>query len=472
MAPFLGQADATIANVATPTIQADLHASSGAVVLVVGGYLLAYATLLITGARLGQTHGYKRMFILGGSVFGLTALIGGLAPNVTVLVIMRVLQGAGAALMFPQALTGIQLNFTGAARMRAIGFYAIGLSVGAVVGQIQGGVLISADIAGTGWRAILLINVPVVLIVLAAAVRYLPPDQKRVTKDVVDFLGVGMLSVSLLLVMLPLTLGRDQGWPIWTWVCLIASVPAFWLFTAVLRRTAARGRTPLINLHVLAAPAVSLGLLTLLIATGTYYALLYTLAQYFQHGLGHSALESGLILVPWVAAFGLAGQVTRRLPTRFGPVLPFVGCTVLTLAYVAVSVSLFAGLHNDLLLIVLLGVGGFGLGSQFSTVLGHLTNAVSKRYAADISGVSTTTIQIGGAIGVAAFGAVYLSQATSSGVAQATHAFAVTTACLAGAALIAAVTAWFTKHSRTGETEPSAASGPAPVQVETAAMKG
>src|SRR6266536_475246 len=115
MAPFLGQADATIANVATPTIQADLHASSGAVVLVVGGYLLAYATLLI----------------------------GGLAPNVTVLVIMRVLQGAGAALMFPQALTGIQLNFTGAARMRAIGFYAIGLSVVAVVCKILRRVFIS-----------------------------------------------------------------------------------------------------------------------------------------------------------------------------------------------------------------------------------------------------------------------------------------------------------------------------------------
>jgi MFS family permease len=470
MAPFLAQADATIVNVATPTIQADLHASSGSVELVVGGYLMAYAILLVTGARLGQSHGYKRMFLIGISVFAVAALIGGYAPDATVLVIMRVLQGAGAALMFPQALTGIQLNFTGAERLRAIGLYVIALSVGAVVGQILGGVLISADIAGSGWRAVLLVNVPVCLLVLAAAARYLPADQKRITKGVVDFPGIATLSAGLLLVVLPLTLGRSQGWPLWTWVCLASSVPAFWLFTVVLRRTAARGRIPLINLNVLAAPAISWGLLTLLIATGTYYALLFILAQYFQHGLGRSALESGLILVPWVAAFGLAGQVARRLPARFGPVLPFAGCAVLSLAYLAVSVSLFAGSHNVPLLMVLLAVGGFGLGIQFSTVISHLTSAVPKRYAPDISGVSTTTLQIGGAVGVAAYGAVYLSLATSTGAARATHAFAITTATLAGAALIAAVTAWLTKHSHTGETGQDAVH--APDQASVVAAKG
>jgi hypothetical protein len=127
----------------------------------------------------------------------------------------------------------------------------------------------------------------------------------------------GPLSVGLLLVVVPLTIGRGQGWPLWTWVCLAASVPA-----------------------------LSMGMLTLLIATGSY-ALLFTLAQYFQHGLGRSGLASGLILVPWVAAFGLAGQPQRRLPARFGRVLPFAGCVLLALAYVAVSLSMLAGSHND-----------------------------------------------------------------------------------------------------------------------------
>jgi MFS family permease len=138
VAPFLAQADATIANVATPTIRADLQTSTAATELVIGGYLIAFAVLLITGARLGQTHGYKRLFLIGVSAFGATSLLGGLAPNATFLVIMRVLQGASAAMMFPQALTGIQLNFTGADRIRAISFYTIALSTGAVVGQVRG----------------------------------------------------------------------------------------------------------------------------------------------------------------------------------------------------------------------------------------------------------------------------------------------------------------------------------------------
>jgi len=147
--PFMSQADATIANVATPSIHTDLGASGAMLELVVGSYLIAFAVLLITGARLGQSHGYRRLLILGVGLFAAASLLCGLAPNPITLVAARVLQGFGAALMFPQTLTGIQLNFTGAQRTRAIGLYALALSAGAVVGQILGGALISADIAGS-----------------------------------------------------------------------------------------------------------------------------------------------------------------------------------------------------------------------------------------------------------------------------------------------------------------------------------
>jgi MFS family permease len=139
VAPFMAQVDATIANVATPAIHADLGASGAALQLVIGGYLIAFAVLLISGARLGKTHGYRRIFVLGVSVFTLASLLCAVAPGPTVLIAARVIQGAGAALMFPQTLSGIQLNFSGRQRARAISLYAISLSSGAVVGQILGG---------------------------------------------------------------------------------------------------------------------------------------------------------------------------------------------------------------------------------------------------------------------------------------------------------------------------------------------
>jgi MFS family permease len=439
VAPFMAQADATIANVATPSLHADLGASGAALELVIGGYLIAFAVVLITGARLGQTHGYRRLFVVGLAAFGLASLACGLAPDPAVLVVARVVQGAAAALMFPQTLTGIQLSFDGPARVRAISLYAVALSVGAVAGQILGGVLISANLAGSHWRAIFLINVPIAAITIAWARRYLPSDPPRASRSV-DVAGVAALSVSCLLVVLPLVLGRVEGWPLWTWLCLAASGPAIAVFVLVQRRVAARGGAPLVNVGVLARPAVGWALAALLVATATYYALLFTLAQYLQEGLGRSALVSGLTVVPWVAAFGLAGQLVQRLPARLAPAVPAAGCLALTAAYAAVSATLFAGAHPEALLLALLAAGGLGLGINFSAILAHLTTAVPPGYAPDISGVTSTTAVIGGAIGVACFGTLYLSLA-HAGEADATRAFAVTTASFAAAAGVAAVAA-------------------------------
>jgi MFS family permease len=437
MAPFMAQADVTIANVAGPSIHADLGTSGAELELVIGGYLIAFAMLLITGARLGQTHGHRRVFLQGVSVFTGASLLCGLAPSPTVLIVARVLQGAGAALMFPQTLTGIQLSFSGAQRARAIGLYAIALSGGAVAGQILGGILVSANLLDGQWRSIFFVNVPVGLAVIAAGLRYLPREDERETRRV-DVAGVITLSAAVLLVVLPLVLGRAEGWPAWTWLSLAASVPALTAFIVAERRVRARGGAPLVNLHALAPRAVSSGLLAVAVATSTYYGLLFTLALYLQQGLGRSPLVSGLTLVSWVAAFGAAGQIVRRLPARVGPQAAPAGCLLLAGAYVALSASLFGGRHPEGLLVVLLGAGGLGLGIQFSAMIAHLTNAVSTRYAPDISGVTTTTMQIAGAVGVAAFGSAYLSLASEAG---ATHAFAVVTAAFAAIAAIAALLA-------------------------------
>jgi MFS family permease len=178
IAPFMAQADATIANVATPAIHAGLHASGAQVQLVIGGYMISFAMLLITGARIGQAYGYRRAFLAGVGLFTLASLACGLAPDPGALIAARVLQGAGGALMFPQAFTGIQLRFTGEARAKAIASYAMALSAGAVTGQVLGGLLVAANMAGLGWRSVFLVNVPVGAVALIAGRRHLPLDER------------------------------------------------------------------------------------------------------------------------------------------------------------------------------------------------------------------------------------------------------------------------------------------------------
>jgi MFS family permease len=445
---FMYQADATIVNVALPSIRAGMGASGAQLELVIAGYLLASAMLLTTSARLGHMLGYRTMFLAGVGVFGAASLVCGLAGDATVLIGARVIQGVGGALAFPQVLTAIQAYFDqGAERTRALGSYSIALAGGAVVGQILGGVLVSADVLGLGWRPIFLINVPIAAAVVLAGLRWLPRGRPTGRSQRLDFPGAASLASAVLLIILPLTLGRESGWPAWTWISLAMSVPLLVLFVAIERRQTTRGRAPLVNLHVIARPAIAWGLWPQALAVATYYALLFTLALYSQRGLGQSALVSGLSLLPWVIAFAIPGRVLRRAPAHIRPLLPTIGCLTLAAAYAAISANMLAGERSEALLLVLLALGGLGLGTVFSSILVHLTTAATPRYAADISGVFTTTLQIAGTIGVAAFGTLYLSQATDTSAHTASHAFGVVTMAFTLLALLAAATAYRATHT-------------------------
>ncbi len=439
---FMYQADATIVNVATPSIRADLGASGAQLELVISGYLLASATLIITGARLGYMRGYRRVFLAGVAVFGAASLACGLSPDPDVLVVARVIQGLGGALAFPQVLTSVQLHFgEGPARARALGLYSAALAGGAVAGQILGGLLVSADLFGLQWRPVFLVNVPVVVAVLLAGVRFLPEDGPIDASKRLDVPGAVSLSSAVLLIVVPLALGRQVGWPAWTWICLAASMPMLAAFVAIEQRRTASSRSPLVNLHVIRHPVIAWGLWPQALAVSTYFALLFTLALYLQRGLGHGALFSGLTLLPWVIAFAVPGRVLGRLPAPAQPMLPLAGCLILAAAYASISAAMFTGVHPETLLLALLAVGGLGLGTTFSSILVHLTTAATQRYAADISGVFTTSLQIAGAIGVAAFGTLYLSRIAGPGQVPASHAFGVVTAAFTLVALAAAVTA-------------------------------
>ena len=434
---FMYQADVTIVNVATPAIRDDLGASTATLELVVSGYLVASATFLITGARLGNLLGYRRVFLAGVALFGVASLACGLSPAGPVLLIARVAQGVAGALAFPQVLTGIQVHFDeGPVRNRALSLYSIALAGGAVVGQTVGGLLVSADVLGLGWRAVFLVNLPVAAAVLTLGMRVIPRDPTRDRSRSLDLPGALTLSGSLLLLILPLTLGREQGWPSWTFASLAACVPALALFVRLQRRRAIGGRMPLLDLDLICQPAIAWGLLPQALAVSTYYALLFVQAQYLQHGLGWSAALSGLTLVPWVAAFGVPGRLINRLPTRVIRQMPWVGCTLMAVTFTGLALTTAASREPGPVFLVLMAVGGFGLGTNFSAILVHLTTTVTPRHAPDISGVFTTTLQIAGSIGVAALGTAYVASADhGSGAA---HGFSVVTFLCAGVALVAA----------------------------------
>ncbi|WP_158815298.1 MFS transporter [Methylocapsa sp. S129] len=445
MGLFITNVDVAVVNVATPSIHDRLNASGSELQFVVSGYVLSYAMLLITGARLGDIYGYRRLFLVGLCLFTAASLGCGLAPGAAALIAARVVQGIGAALMVPQVLIGIQLNFFGDARARALGHYSVALSIGAVAGQVAGGVLVSANLFDLAWRPIFLINLPIGVALFVAALRFLPADPGGRPRRL-DLWGVATLCATVLLALPPLILGRAQGWSLWIWLCLGVSLIPLAAFIVIERRIAARGDTPLINLHLVSQPAIAWALVAFAAASMTYFALLFTLALYLQQGLGKSALYSGCALVSWVAAFGIGGPVVRHLPARIMPLVAPFGYLILAAAYLAISACLFSGYGGAILLFILLGFGGLGLGIGYTANIRHLTSAVEARYAPDMSGLITTNSQISGLIGVATFGTAYFELAARPGPDAATHAIAAVVVGCAFAAFLATIAVYRSSH--------------------------
>jgi MFS family permease len=454
---FLGSVDIAIVNVATPSIRDHLGASAGQLELIVSGYTLTYAMLLITAARLGTTHGLRTVYMIGLVVFTVSSFACGLAPSAGWLLGARIVQGAGAALCTSQVLTGIQLHFEGRARARAIGLYTAVLSTSAVLGQVLGGVLVSANLLGTAWRPAFLLNVPIGIGLLVLAWLSLPREDARRGRRL-DLPGVATLSAGLLLLVVPLMLGRDAGWPAWTWICLASSVAAFVLFVRVEQRQIARGGVPLVTLSVLTRRPVALALLSQASTVATYFGLLFTLALYLQHGLGRSPAVSGLSLVSWVAAFGVAGPLLGRASVETRKLAAPLGRLVLAAGFAGIALALSLGhADSEALLIVLLGISGLGYGAAFSGTLTILTSSVTGEHAADVSGLFNTTIQVGGVLGVAVFGTLYLGLAPGSGRTAAIPAFTTLTTALALTALVAAGLAQAAiRRPRQSEPVPSA----------------
>ncbi|MEY9871378.1 MFS family permease [Streptacidiphilus sp. MAP12-33] len=406
---FMALLDVTIVNVAVPSIRLDLHASGAGLQLVIAGYGIAYAVLLITGARLGERHGFTRLFLGGLALFTAASLACGLAPGIGALIGFRLLQGLGAALMVPQVMSLIQRTFTGPARVRALGVYSAVLAVGGVTGQVVGGALVSADLFGWGWRPVFLVNVPIGLALLVAGAKLLPSVAGERTRRL-DLRGLVLLAAAIGSLVVPLVLGHDEGWPVWCWALLGLSVALFAAFVVVERGLARSGGHPLIHGRVLEAPGlVRAAAAVFLVMTGVA-GFSFALAMHLQAGLGASALRSGLTVAPTMVGFGAAGLWWQRLPQRLHGRLPFYALATGALGFAAVALLARDGAAvswAERAALLAIGLAG---GCAYSPLFARALGRVEPEHAADASGVMVTVLQLGQVVGVAALGTLFLSR--------------------------------------------------------------
>jgi EmrB/QacA subfamily drug resistance transporter len=405
---FMALLDVFVVNVALPAIGAGLHASGASLQLVIGGYVVAYATLLITGARLGALYGRRRMYLIGVVVFTTSSLMCGFAPTTAALITFRFVQGAGAAVMVPQIISVIQMNFIGRSRAAALSAYGAVLSAGTVTGLIVGGLVVNADLFGATWRPVFLINVPLGIAVTVLVRRVMPADEPRPGRRL-DLRGLAIAIPAVCLVVLPLVLGHQVGWPVCTFVCIGAGVVLAAVFVITERGIGARGGDPLVDLAVLRSYGLSPGLAALSCMQIALGGFLFAFTLHLQIGLGDSALRAGLTYLPMGAAFGLAGFFWRKLPDHVHPSLVPVGLGLCALSYWRLAAGLSAAPNMSVAQEIWLGVLGVGFGFSASPLLTQALLHVAMPLAADASGLLTTTIQLGQVMGVAAFGTVYLS---------------------------------------------------------------
>jgi MFS family permease len=417
LAAALPLVDFFIVNVALPTIGTDLSASEAVLELVVAGYGVAYAVLLVLGGRLGDLFGRRRLFLGGMAAFGLTSLACGLAPDAWTLVAARVAQGAAAAAMLPQVLATIQATTSGPRRAKAMGLYGATAGLSMVAGQILGGVLVAADIAGTGWRSVFLVNVPVVLVGLFLAARAVP-ETRSAHPEPVDVPGTFLLAASILTLLVPLTEGRAAGWPLWTWLSLAAFPFVAAAFFAVERRADRTGRTPLVPPSLFAIVSLRRGLLLIVPFSIGFSGFMFVIAVALQQGAGLGPVAAGLALAPLAVVFFLFSLAGPRLVARYGTRVVPTGAALQGLGLVLMMLAAWRS-WPDLGVVELLpgaAIAGAGQALQLPVVLRLVLSEVPAERAGVGSGVMVTTQQSSLALGVATLGTLFLSLTPGMGM--------------------------------------------------------
>jgi EmrB/QacA subfamily drug resistance transporter len=423
---FLPILDFNVVNLALPAIREGIGASSGEIQFVISAYATAYAVFLITGGRLGDWLGRKPMFLLGVAGFTLSSLLCGIAWSPGTLICGRILQGLTATVMAPQVLASIRVLFPPSEQEAALGLYGATFGLANIVGQVLGGVLVSAHPLGFTWQAIFLINVPIGVFAFIGGILFLG-DTKSQTAQKLDVGGVILLSTTLGLLVYPLVEGREAGWSFEIWAMFPGSAVAAATFIVFERRLMARGGSPLVHMSLFRHSRFSIGIAMALV----FYmlsAFYLTYSLYLQGGLHLTPLDAGLHTLPFGVGYFGASFAAAGLMRRLGPLALTLGFTIQVLGFGSMALKVMSGSME--LMEISLVVAGIGFGIVMPSVIKAIIGGVDQRHAGLASGLVISTFQIGSALGVALIAGVFFDTLGAADDLHAyAHAFAVALGC-------------------------------------------
>ncbi|MCX4511453.1 MFS transporter [Streptomyces sp. NBC_01619] len=408
-AAFMDLVDVTIVNIAIPSIEHDLGASFGAIQWITAGYALAFAAGLITGGRLGDIYGRRRLFLVGITGFTIASALCGFAAGPEMLVASRLLQGAMAAMMVPQVLAIIHVTFPAHERGKVFGMFGAIVGLGAVSGPLLGALLTQWNLFGLEWRPIFLINLPVGVAGVILGRKFIA--ESRAEKALrLDLVGVALVTTGLLMLVYPLTRGRELDWPLWGHLCMAASPLVFAVFVAYEKRKTRKDGSPLVELSLFRVKSFAAGIavqLTFGVVLGIFF-LVWTL--YMQIGLGWSPLKAGLTGVPFSIAVSLAaGLSVQKLVPRFGRKVLQAGALTMAaglLLYIWEAGRYGTDIHSWQMIAPLV-IMGLGMGLIVAPLTDAVLSDVPREHAGSASGLINTTGQMGNALGLGLVSVVF-----------------------------------------------------------------
>jgi EmrB/QacA subfamily drug resistance transporter len=407
VAEIMDLLDSTVITIAAPTVRHELGGSTATMQWWAAGYTLAFGVFMIIGGRLGDVFGRKRIYVIGIAGFTAASAACALAPSPDALIATRILQGGFGALLIPQGLGMIKTVFPPAEMGGAFAAFGPVMGLAAVGGPILAGWLVSADLLGTGWRMIFLINLPLGVVGLVGALRVFP-ESRSPERLKLDPLGVALIAAASFCLIYPLVQGRELGWPAWAFALMAVGLALLGAFAAVERR--GHG-TPLIEPSLLRNRAFTSGLLVGIAFFSGFTGLLLVLSVFLQSGLHFSPEHAGLTFTPTTLASAVAAGASFPLMAKFGRRVLQAGVLIITASLVALA--LIVGRHGldttTWTMVPALVPFGLGMGFVFGPLFNVILAGVEDREVGSASGTLNAVQQLGNSIGVALLATIFFS---------------------------------------------------------------